>query len=122
MLFKRKKEPEIIEPPPCKHKWQDFPWYTEYWWDDNGNYGIQIFEPYVCIYCKERKDIELLHEEYNNATAKGREKDIAEIEALYKDHLQPRAVVEDKIHDFQLVDRQWLEIAKALREGKNDPV
>lgn len=116
MLFRKKKRPEIIEPPPCKHKWQDFPWYCEFSWG-GGEFEVKIIEPYVCIYCKKRQNVELLYNHYLGITEAERLKKIREIKEDFKDRLQPKPIVEDMIHDFQLVDRQWLEIAKALREG-----
>ena len=118
MLFRRKKKPEIIEPPPCKHKWQDFPWYCTYS-TSYGELDVTIKEPYVCIYCKERKDVVLLHNHYSRATQQEIQRKLTEVRNAYRDHLEDMAIVEDQIHDFQLVDRQWLEIAKALREGQD---
>ena len=52
-LFKRKK----IEEPKCRHTWKDFPWYLKStYYSGQSSYDIAIYEPYVCILCKERKD------------------------------------------------------------------
>lgn len=62
MFFNRNKNKNKNEnlpstPPPCKHKWKDFPWYIDSALFDNTKLHIRIIEPYVCIYCKKRKDI-----------------------------------------------------------------
>ena len=119
--FKKKKPlHSVVEPPPCKHKWQDFPWIMRFYYD----YGqrklhIKIIEPYVCIYCKKRKDKVLLEDWYTNTGEKEIDRLMDEYRAKYKDHAEPEAIVEDKINDFQLVDREWLEIANMLRKSRN---
>ena len=117
--FKKKNEPKLIEPPPCKHKYQDFPMYvtSSYSGYDN-RVTISVYEPYICIYCKDRKDVEL---ERIVLTAISREKANMKTESKIKelgDRCKPVWEVEDMIHDFQLVDREWLELAKFVRTGQ----
>lgn len=119
--FKKKDfSPTLIDPLPCRHKWKDFPWYIE------GKYYIQtrsevitIIEPYVCIHCKERKNVCLLRAAYDGVTEKEANHLFEENESEYKEYLKPRAVVEDMISDFQLVDRTYLELADSLHPGRS---
>ena len=115
--FKRKEEPKLIEPPPCKHKYQDFPLYVTSEYDGN-RVTITVHEPYICIYCKDRKDISL---ERTILRGVSRNKADMELDAKIKelgDRCKPLWEVEDMIHDFQLVDREWLELAKFVRTGQ----
>ena len=117
-LFRRKDPPEP-ESPPCNHKWQDFPWIIKGQYDPSARDArITVVEPYVCIYCKERRDKKLSEKWYYNVSRK----DFADIMdtfcEAYKDYAEPEAVVEDKIADFQLVDREWLELANILRRSR----
>lgn len=117
--FKRKEEPKLIEPPPCKHKYQDFPMYvTTNYSGYNNSVTISVYEPYICIYCKDRKDVEL---ERTVLKSISRQRADMETEAKIKelgDHCKPIWEIEDMIHDFQLVDREWLELAKFVRTGQ----
>ena len=118
-MFSRNK-PKLIDPPPCKHKWQDFPWIFTYVYDTRpgGGLYITITEPYVCIYCKKRKNVVLLEETYHGIGKKEMLQIIRDKQEEYKDHIKPEAIVEDMINDFQLVDREWLKIAYALRNQR----
>lgn len=115
--FKKKKPaPTVITPPPCKHKWQDFPWIIRFYFDyGKGTLKVEIWEPYVCIYCKERKNRKLVEDWYTDVPSEQIDKLMAEYKEKYKEHCQNEAIVEDQINDFQLVDREWLEIANMLR-------
>jgi len=115
--FKKKKPaPTVVTPPPCKHKWQDFPWIIRFYFDYNkGTLKVEIWEPYVCIYCKERKNRKLVEDWYTDVSSEQIDKLMAEYREKYKEHCQHEAIVEDQINDFQLVDREWLEIANMLR-------
>ena len=115
--FKKKERYKEPEAEKCRHKWQDFQWilavnYT------NKILHMRIWEPYVCIYCKERKNITIEEGYYENVSRKEADEIIEEIKEKYKDYLEEEAIVEDQINDFQLVDRQWLEIANALRNSR----
>ena len=117
--FKKKKPPSVIEPPPCKHKWQDFPWIMRFYYDYNGRkLEVEIIEPYVCIYCKKRKNKVLIHDWYTEEDEKSIDRLMDEYREKYKDYTEPEAVIEDKISDFQMVDREWLEIVNALKQTR----
>lgn len=108
-LFGKKKKQEQ-KPPECKHKWKDFPWYMKgVYYNDYHSCRIRMYEPYVCIKCKERKDILLNEIEQQNISWKEFEKLYNEIEECYKDHVQLTCIVEDQIHDFQMIDKAYLE-------------
>lgn len=109
-LFNRKKKETVLEKKECNHKWKDFPWYMrgEYY---NGYQScrIQMYEPYVCIKCKKRKDILLNEIKRQNISWKEFQELVNETEECYKDHVQPTCIVEDQIHDFQMIDKAYLE-------------
>ena len=121
--FKKKEQlPELIEPLPCKHKYQDFPWYLSLSYDAVAEKAkIAVYEPYVCIYCKKRIDKFLEVTEYGDVNYK------FALELLHKrreelgDKVKPQCDVEDMVNDFQLVDREWLELARIVRNGNKTP-
>ena len=109
-LFNRKKKETVLKKKECNHKWKDFPWYLKStYYSGQSSYNIAIYEPYVCILCKERKDIPLGSISRTNETWEQCVEEVESVEEEYKDHLQPHPVVEDMIHDFQLIDRAYLE-------------
>lgn len=73
------------------------------------SYNMIIYEPYVCIHCKQRKNIILNKVYRTNETWENCIKEEEAIEERYKDHIKPRCIVEDMIHDFQLIDRAYLD-------------
>lgn len=106
-------EPKPITPPPkvCNHAWKDFPWYiigqyTKYAYTTH--YEYNIYEPYVCIYCGERKDVRLEHLERDNISIQEADELLNDAHETYKDYIKPRAIIEDMINDFKLVDPQTL--------------
>lgn len=105
-FFKKKPSPKH-----CAHKWKDFKWYIEatYYSSDN-SFNIKIIEPYVCIYCKERKNVIL--KEHNSVCCTEREANniYNNWEKRYSGNLEDRAIIEDKINDMTLVDREYLEL------------
>jgi hypothetical protein len=120
MFWKKKKQEqaqaqahdEIIQEllkPPCQraggqHKWRDFPAYIEY-----DNYSVSIYEPYVCIYCGERKNVRLEHIVWKGGVKpKELQEEIKRMEEQYKDLIKPGAIVEDMVNDAILVDRETL--------------
>lgn len=103
----------------CNHKWKDFPWYiTAFYYEDTNAFDLKIIEPYVCIHCKERKDVVLHSVSRANFSWKQASKLLEECEEKYGEFCQPRPIVEDMIHDMQLIDRQYLEIAESLYPEK----
>lgn len=116
--FKKKEPPALIKPPPCNHKWKDFPWYTIESYDYSSRVVcFSVYEPYVCIYCKERKDVCLEKHKRFVGSRLNADKYIIKRKEELGSNWKPRAIVEDMINDFQLVDREHLKIAEALRSG-----
>lgn len=125
MFWKRKKEETQVREIhfPCNHKYKDFPWYLKTSWH-NANYDykidmitnshgkINIIAPYVCIHCKEQKDVVLLSEKVDSQ--KVFHERIKEIQEKYKDKLCDKVIVMNQINDFQLIDREYLEAARKL--------
>lgn len=117
-LFNRKKKQEDIKIPqiPHEHTFKDFPWYmeTEYNGSDK-TASYRIVEPYVCIYCGERKNIILDKAYLEHISPSGREEMYKSVRETYKDNLKPRAVVEDMISDIQLVkDAEHLKLVEKI--------
>lgn len=119
--FKKKRHvPSVSEPPPCKHKWQDFPWIIRFYFDyGKGTLKVEIWEPYVSIYCKKRENRKLIEDYYDGISGEEIDELMKKYREKYRDYCQHEAVVEDQINDFQLVDREWLEIANMLRRSRN---
>lgn len=102
-------KPEEKEPPKCSHKYKDFPWYMQSaYYSNERRIRATITEPFVCLLCKDRKDLVLM--QYDSIE---RSREVAdewldkEIES-FRDKILPKAVVEDMIADMQLVDHEFL--------------
>lgn len=116
--FKKKPEPPaLIELPPCKHKWQDFPAYLDYGREDSV-LKIWIKEPYVCIYCKKRVDKLLVNDTFYGISQSRADELLTRYRKDYASLLKPVGIVEDMVNDYQLVDREWLDITRRLRSAK----
>lgn len=112
----KKKKPEANPavtptPKPCQHTWKDFPWYivgtyTKY--PNGSSYQYDVIEPYVCIYCGKRENKTLEHIERTNISIHDADQLLQDAYEQYQDYCKPRAIVEDMINDFQLVDPQTL--------------
>ena len=104
---KKKNKPTV-----CNHKWKDFPWYlhthhrTEY--DGEKVYAVEVYEPYICVKCKERRNECLGGFESNSQ--KARDEKAKEIKETYPDKIKGRLEVEDMVKDEQLVDRDYLNL------------
>lgn len=126
-LFGKKKKQESVSitlapPKECEHKFSDFPWFLDVsverdcsYYHLRYNYTIKVIEPYVCIFCKERKDVILdvfrgVGVCYDDFSAK-----LKAVTKQYEDHLQNRAVIEDMISDMQLVDREYLKYYRIVK-------
>ena len=124
--FSRRKQVEeqpVIEPAPCRHKWKDFKWYIDIKFDNSYtkySYGIYIYEPYVCVHCKERKDVKL-SVQWFPSKEKAREY-LEEIVKRYEGYLEDKPIIEDAIHDMQLVDREYLDAYERLIQMRNNPL
>jgi len=111
MWFKKKEE--IITPIPivnkgCEHKWLDFPAYIQSSYDsDRRSYEVEVKEPYVCVFCKKRKDEVIARE---SGESKNPERRVEELIRKFEsyDIIAPRLIVEDMVKDFQNVDRDYL--------------
>ena len=117
MAWFRKKQRSKEEKgvPTRNHKWKDFPWYMSGKYNYETRYAtLEIVEPYVCIHCKERKDVVL----HSIARANYDWEDTKELldtaDKLYGKYCEPRPVVEDMINDMQLVDREYLKFAELI--------
>lgn len=104
---KKKKVPKVY----CSHAWQDFPWYIEARYDyKNAILNIDVIEPYVCIHCKERKDEVLDSFERRDVITQSQALAIKQaFEQRFAQYTAPRCIIEDKILDMQLVDKDYLE-------------
>ena len=108
------KKPKVVEPKVCRHKWKDFPWYYEAAYYQNYNqFKASIIEPYVCIHCKERKNV-VLRDHHASCSFDEAKETIDFWQEKYKDKMLDSVLVEDMIADMQLVDREYLAIAEAL--------
>lgn len=95
----------------CNHKWKDFKWYYDAtYYRDTKRFECTIYEPYVCIYCKQRKDVKLEELSKIDITFEDAQKEIDYIKEKYYDYLGLKAVIEDEINDFVMVDRDFLKI------------
>ena len=120
------KEPVVSEPIPCRHKWKDFKWYIDVKRKSEMGYytvmdcfTVDIYEPYVCVCCKERKDVKLSSQTFLKVDAA--RKYFEDITKRYADHLGDKALIEDEINDMQLVDREYIEAYEKLLRMKNNP-
>ena len=105
--LKKKKAKKIT----CNHKWKDFSWYITVE-DKITKSCVRVYEPYVCIHCKERRD-EVIFErifQYNFDV----ENCVKNLQKKYP-QIKPIIEVNDEIADFQFVDRQYLAIAGVLQ-------
>lgn len=112
---KKKKDEQPLMPPPCRHRWKDFPWYIDAeYFSGADRFEFRVYEPYVCIYCKERQD-KLIFEYISSISKKEANKYIEDFEEKYDEHLEDRVIIEDMITDMQLVDREYLNIYESLK-------
>lgn len=105
LFSRRKKEPT------CNHKWKDFPWYiTIYDGYVNGYYRFtcKVTEPYVCVKCKEVREIDLVVNRYTSS--KERQEYVEKLLEQYPNKIKPAVEVKDMIADEVLVDREYLKI------------
>ena len=136
-IFGRKKNNPLPKPQPesppkkvCDHKWTDIQdedgdcWYIEY--DIDGKtLTYTIYQPYVCIHCKARKDVVMEGSTVSFSKQSEAWDELNEIKKRYP-QIRLRALVEDKINDFQLIDRDYLRYASLVIgrlpiKGSGDP-
>ena len=115
--FRKKRETreapdETQTPRECDHKWVDFDWYMTS--DVDGRYvSYNIYEPYVCIHCKARKDVELDSESFTMPSNQEAWELLDDVRKKYP-KIKDRAFVEDEINDMQLVDREYIKYASMV--------
>lgn len=133
MFWNRKRKntstTEVEQPvlPPCLHTWKDFPAYIKEHYEGsyectglNSKSILSVIEPYVCVHCKERKDITLYTETETNLTRSQHNAKREKWEQQYAKIIQPRIIVEDMINDEIYLDPVKLEIVDKLRSTKNE--
>lgn len=117
--FKKKTtSPAPQQPVECEHKYQDFPWYINTTLDSYSGMTIDIIEPYICTKCKKRIDKTLVHYTRNNL--KEGNKLLDSLLNKYNDKIRSRVEVEDMIHDFIYVDKDYLKYYHLIN-GTKDP-
>ena len=109
-LFSRRKKKDVpaAESPifisAHEHTWKDMPWYMETWWSgEKRTAGYKIIEPYICITCGERKNVQLEQADWSNISVDDREQYYKDVRKRYRKYLRPHAVVEDMINNILLV-------------------
>ena len=126
--LRRRKERPTIGPPPlpaCMHVWKDFPWYLYIErepYDDRRHFDvrIQIFEPYVCAHCGERKNVELYNMFRSYLVQDDINRILNSIDDLYGENIRPKPVIEDMINDYILVDREKLAILEKIQNRNGE--
>lgn len=117
--------PEVVmEPAPCKHKWKDFDWYVTWNYKPHydrieerrlpyGELSIKVYEPYVCIWCKERHDKLLRSIDFDKIDEQEAKERFDSI--LKNPHVRPREEIEDEIEDMKHdIDREYLAIVETV--------
>lgn len=121
MFWNNKKKTKSIPIPvtkECTHAWKDFPWYATVIYSPSTYSGeIHIKEPYICIYCGQRKDVTLQSIYKTNVGYNKFSQMVDAVYEKYAEQLKSTAVVEDMINDFQLVDRKTLYFYEMLHNG-----
>ena len=111
-----------LKKPACVHKYRDFHWYIEgeYRARSPSMFSIRIIEPYVCVWCGDRKNqvLQEVMREGSMASKSEMEKVTKSLIDTYGDKIQPRAFVEDEINDMQLVDRDYLRALALIHPEK----
>jgi len=111
-----------LKKPACAHKYRDFHWYIEgeYRAHPPSMFSIRIIEPYVCVWCGDRKNqvLQEITREGTMASKSEMEKVVKSLMDTYGDKIQPRAFVEDEINDMQLVDRDYLRALALIHPEK----
>lgn len=113
-------KPKEEKPKECNHKYKDFPWYVETThWSGSRECEVKVVEPFVCVLCKQRKNVVLQTLTRNNYCWKDALKFSARIEKEYEQYCKPRPVVEDMIADMQLIDREFLKYYDLIHDTEN---
>lgn len=124
-LFGKKKKKNIDEKitVECNHKWKDFPMYLDWRIVPNSNdyYNnhrlfINVKEPYVCILCKKRKDVNIFTGEGTYASRKEAMKELCVFCEEHPYVEKDNVLIEDAIQDFIMVDREYNAIWETLQK------
>ena len=121
MWFKKNAEAKVeasvgveVKTHECDHKWKDFGISTSVTCQGPPVQYISIVKHYACIWCKKEKHVLLAKEYCRN----DREVD-AKLAAINKLHnTEYLSVITERIADFQLLDREYLEIARRLHPDR----
>lgn len=115
--FNRKSKVEEVkrQKPVCNHKYKDFPWFYEARYNTSTReLTFKVWEPFVCIHCKERINKLLYERNSHYKTYEEADNYVTQFREKYADRMEEEVVVEDMIADMQLVDRDYLLIAETL--------
>ena len=115
--FNRKSKVEEVKPqkPVCNHKYKDFPWFYEARYNTSTReLTFKVWEPFVCIHCKERINRLLYERNSHYKTYEEADDYVTQFREKYADRMEDEVVIEDMIADMQLVDRDYLLIAETL--------
>lgn len=107
--------------PKCIHTWKDFPAYIkEQYIGPKQESTLEVVEPYVCVHCKERKNVTLYTETETGLNRSEHNEKRESWERKYSKILKPRIIVEDMINDEIYLDPVKLAIVDKLRSTKNE--
>ena len=115
--FNRKSKVEEVKPqkPVCNHKYKYFPWFYEARYNTSTReLTFKVWEPFVCIHCKERINRLLYERNSHYKTYEEADDYVTQFREKYADRMEEEVIVEDMIADMQLVDRDYLLIAETL--------
>lgn len=102
--------PDVNKKIECDHKFRDYDWYLKYkigYVNGKHKFSYTIYEPYVCVKCGERKDIELESAEMDYFEGFNMKRTLDTIQKAYP-KIRPLAEIEDEIGDDIRVDREYL--------------
>lgn len=103
-----------IKNAPCNHVWKDFNWFYTKDYKENYRYPwiLTLWEPYVCIKCKERKNVELIS--INTSSYKDLINELNARKQRYK-QLKEQEEVEDEVNDFIYLDPVSLKLFENIK-------
>lgn len=111
MWFKKKIEAKVeLKTFTCDHNWKDFGITTETIHSVDGTFLLKVYKHYACIWCKEYKRVLLVTDWCKNKEELDKKE--KEVEALH--HVEYDSIVMERIYDFQLLDKEYLEVARRL--------
>lgn len=115
MFFKKKIQASVeIKTIVCNHKWKDFGITSLTTHLSNGEYRLTVYKHYACIWCKEYKEV-LLNTDWCK-TKEILETKIVLVKEIHK--IEYKSAIMERIADFQLIDKEYLEIARQLHPDR----